>query len=135
MSEESQDIISHCLDAFEEDFTLSDEYYNQLEKSINIGLAGSNDNRDFKYAILIFNIHFRVMTSRIEQIWYGIDSTYENDVGFLETNFANGDECFTFSAENMLNAIDKYKIMTQFFEERIKTYSDINILENDFNIH
>lgn len=135
-SQESQDIISHCLNAFDEDYVLSDDIYDKIQNSI----GSFNDSHS--YEKLILEIHFKVMMHKLYFMWQKY-LRYEHALkGFNEIsncNDTNVDSYHTkvslvmFRLFDSVKNIDDYKFLFRKMESSMKEYTNVNILENTIN--
>lgn len=138
-SQESKDIINNCLDAFNEDYVLSDDMYDKIKDSV----TSSNDSHI--YEKLILEIHFKIMMYKLYFMWQ-MDPQYAHslkefneivDYDYKDNNTSNTHikiSLIMFRIFDSATHIDDYKLIFKGLESRIKEYSNINILGDGIDI-
>ena len=128
---ENQFIINQCINGYSDNYVVSDEMYDLIEKDI-----GSMDNT--KYTKLILNIHRHVMMYKLSAVPAEIKP--ENTIKILYDLFIKhgltitpetvDDFELTIEPEKF-KTINECKAVFQYFEELMKMYSHIDLLNID----
>lgn len=126
LNQETQDIFNQCLDSFDENYIISNDMYDQIEKNIgsveNIYPYSKIEENIYPYSKIIVLVHHTVITHRICNVWESNETKYENE----QKLFRN---MKPYNFQNTQN-INEYKIHFQYSENLVKEYSNINLLEH-----
>lgn len=142
MNQEDQEIMSHCFDAFDENYVVSKSMYDEFN---NYVIWKWKRPSDYVYQKLILEIHFKVMMHRIYFIWKSNPFEYEYDIKEFNDKLNDNlyvkiiNEQYTFDTVystmlsiiiKMFNTIDNiitYKYIFVFMEMLIRKYANISI--------